>query len=98
MAGELLAAAKRKLNITWDDFDTDARIEDIIADLQPSFLRALGVPTDFDLDTPSEERGLFINAVFYEWNHSISDFWKNYSAEILRVRIKHEAVDTEGIV
>ena len=39
----LLGQVRRKLNITWDDDDTTARIEEIIESAIPTMLHKLGI-------------------------------------------------------
>ena len=91
MADDAIAAAvRRKLNITWDDADTDARVADVIGIVSPALAHAIGEETTYSFSTVSgEELGLLVNACFYEFSNSLDDFWTNYAAEIQRCRIKH---------
>ena len=86
----LFAQVKRKLDITWDDDDTTARVNEIIENAIPSLINRLGITSDdFDFSVAGEENTLFLNYCFYEWNHAIADFEINYALIVERVRAKH---------
>jgi hypothetical protein len=87
----LLAQVKRKLNITWEDDDTTARVEEIMESAIPDLKHKLGiVEDDFDFSQPGTERNLFLSYCLYEWNHSLPEFDDNYSNIIAQCRAKHE--------
>lgn len=87
----LFAQVKRKLNITWEDDDTTARIEEIIASAIPDLKHKLGiVEEDFDFSQAGAENNLFKNYCLYEWNHSLPEFDDNYANMIAQCRAKHE--------
>ena len=87
----LLAQVKRKLNITWEDDDTTARVEEIMESAIPDLKHKLGiVEDDFDFSQPGTERNLFLSYCLYEWNHSLPEFDNNYSNIIAQCRAKHE--------
>ena len=87
----LFGQVKRKLNITWDDDDTTARIEEIIDSAIPKMLRKLGIADpDFDFSIAGEENALFLSYCLYEWNHCANEFDDNYSNDIAQCRQKHE--------
>ena len=87
----LLSQVKRKLNITWSDADTDARIEDIITSAIPRMIHKLGIAdADFDFSEAGMEHDLFKNYCLYECNHCANEFDDNYSNDIAQVRAKHE--------
>ena len=87
----LFEQVKRKLNITWDDEDTNARIEEIINAAIPDLKHRLGIFDDsFDFSTADEENMLFLAYCFYEWNHCLNEFDVNYERMIATVRVKHE--------
>ena len=86
----LLEQVKRKLNITWEDDDTTARIEEIIESAIPIMIHKLGiVDSSFDFSIAGMENSLFKNYCLYEWNHSVNEFDDNYSNEIAQVQRKH---------
>lgn len=91
MAQTLTDIVKRKLNITWSDDETDARVDDIIANAQPTMRHKLGLADDYDFATASgQEQNLFLSWCLYEWNHASADFDNNYGNDILQVRQKWE--------
>ena len=87
----LLGQVRRKLNITWDDDDTTARIEEIIESAIPDMKHKLGITdSGFDFSKPGAENILFLAYCLYEWNHALSDFDLNYERMIAQVRAQHE--------
>ncbi len=98
----LLELAKRKLNITWDDADTDARLEEIIADGQVELTDKIGIRTkdgcEFDFTLPGQERKLLLAYCLYGWNNALDDFDENYASDILQARERWEvtAYGAEG--
>ena len=87
----LTGQVRRKLNITWEDDDTTARIEEIIESAIPILIHKLGIADpDFDFSNPGMERNLFLSYCLYEWNHCTNEFDDNYANEIAQVRAKHE--------
>ena len=92
----LLAQVKRKLNITWEDDDTTARIEEIIDSAIPDLKHKLGiVEEDFDFSQAGTEHSLFLAWCLYEWNHSLPEFDDNYANIIAQCRAKHEVKNHE---
>lgn len=87
----LTGQVRRKLNITWDDDDTTARVEEIIESAIPTLIHKLGiVDSDFDFSKPGMENNLFRSYCLYEWNHCVNEFDDNYANDIAQVRAKHE--------
>lgn len=88
---KLTAQVKRKLNITWDDTDTDARVSDIICQAKSVMLFKLGI-TDitFDFSAPGIENMLFLAYCLYLYNHCENEFEDNYKSEIMQTRSKYE--------
>lgn len=86
----LLGQVKRKLNITWEDPDTNKQIEEIIDLAIPTLKHKLGIPEslNFDFSVASTENLLFKNYCLYEWNHCVNEFDDNYANEIAQVRAK----------
>lgn len=82
---------KRKLNITWSDIDTDARVSDIVASAGEVMLYKLGI-TDpaFDFSASGIENVLFLAYCLYLYNHCENEFDENYMGLILQARAKHE--------
>lgn len=91
MNDTLLALVKRKLNITWEDEDTTARLTEIIESAIPSLIHKLGITdTSFNFSKAGLERNLFLNYCLYDWNHCLNDFDVNYSNDIAQIRAIHE--------
>lgn len=91
MTEKLYAQVKRKLNITWNDDDTDNRVEEIILSAIPALIHKLGIADpNFDFSEPGMENNLFKAYCFYEWNHCLNEFDQNYANDIAQVRAIHE--------
>jgi hypothetical protein len=91
MTETLLSQVKRKLNITWEDADTNKRLADIIQSAIPALKHKLGIADpNFDFVEPGMENDLFKAYCFYEWNHCLNEFDDNYANNILQVRAMHE--------
>lgn len=91
MSEELFNQVKRKLNITWEDEETTARINDIINSAIPDLKHKLGITeTDFDFSVSGAENTLFLAYCLYEFNHCLNEFDENYSRLIAQVRAIYE--------
>lgn len=87
----LYGQVRRKLNITWEDDETTARIEEIVESAIPAMVYKLGIADpDFDFSSPGMERNLFLAYCLYEFNHALNEFDENYANDIAQVRAKHE--------
>lgn len=93
----LTALVKRKLDITWSDEETDARVADIIAAAEPTMRHKLGLPESYDFAAVGQERSLFLSYCLYEWNQAANEFDGNYLNDILQVRQKWAVRDAEGV-
>lgn len=100
MAGTLTDKVKRKLDITWSDEDTDARVADIIDTAIPTMVHKLGLPEGYTFEEAGPELNLFLAWCLYEWNHAADEFDGNYLGEIIQVRnkwaVKGAASDAQG--
>lgn len=86
----LLTQVKRKLNITWEDDDTNDRVKEIVDSAIPTMIFKLGIADQsFDFSVEGQENMLFKNYCLYEWNHCVNEFDGNYSNEIAQLRAKH---------
>lgn len=91
MTETLYEQVKGKLNITWEDDETAARVKKIINSAIPDLKHRLGITdTDFDFSADGAENTLFLAYCFYEWNHALNEFEDNYANMIARVRARHE--------
>lgn len=87
----LLAQVKRKLNITWEDPDTNNRVEDIINQATSVMSFKLGITDEgFDFSVGGIENMLFLAYCLYLYNHCENEFEDNYKSEILQARSKYE--------
>ncbi len=97
----LFEQVKRKLNITWDDEDTNARVNRIIDSAIPDMRHKLGITDEeFDFSKLGIENTLFLAYCLYEWNHVLNEFEENYSKLIAQVRNKYEVqyyLDSEEV-
>lgn len=91
----MLGLAKRKLNITWEDEDTDARLSEIIEDGIVELADKIGISDGFDFSQPGQERKLLLAYCLYGWNNALDDFERNYAPDILQARERWE-VDRYG--
>lgn len=91
MNAELFLQVKRKLNITWNDEDTNKRIEEIIESAIPTLIHKLGIPDkDFDFSKSGTENTLFKSYCLYDYEHVLNEFDENYANEIAQIRAKYE--------
>lgn len=89
MSEILVKQVKRKLNITWSDDDTDARVLDIMGGATSTLLHRLGIADpDFDFSVAGDENTLFLNYCLYERDHCLSEFFINYAEMIASTRAK----------
>lgn len=99
MSEALTQQVKRKLNITWSDEDTDARVSDVIGSAKVAMCHKLGLPATFDFSAVGQENMLFLSYCLYEWNHAAHEFDGNYLNDIMQVRQKWEvaAYEADGL-
>lgn len=90
---KLLDSLKSKLNITWDDEDTNNKILDMIEDAKSILDYKLGA--DIDYSKHGMEHRLFLNYCLYEWNDCVNEFDTNYLNEIYQLRAKYEVMNYE---
>ena len=96
MSDALFDQVKRKLNITWSDEDTDARVEDIVASAEYAMRHKLGTPKDFDFAVVGQENMLFLSYCLYEWSNAANEFDAHYLNDILQLRQKYEVAAYEA--
>lgn len=85
----VMAMVRRKLNVTWDDPETAARLEDVIATVAPSLAARLGLPADHKFDERDPDMGLLLSACLYEFSDALDDFWENYRRDLDQARLLH---------
>lgn len=91
MSETLLAQVRRKLNITWEDTDTDNRVYDIMNQARAVMIHKLGI-TDpkFDFSQGGTANVLFLSYCLYLFNHCENEFDDNYREDIMNERAIHE--------
>ena len=96
----LFVQVQQKLNITWSDTVTNARIEEIINNAIPDLIHRLGITDEeFDFSVPGAENNLLLNYCLYEWNHCLNEFFDNYAESIAQIRARNEVkqfLESEG--
>lgn len=80
----LKAELKLKLNITWEDDDTNSKLESILADAEIILNHKLGAEIDYSV--PGIEHSLYLNYGMYAWNNCIDEFDERYRPEIYTAR------------
>jgi hypothetical protein len=95
-AAVINAAVRRKLNVTWSDNDTDARIADVIAKSEATMRRLCDCPGDATT-WDDEDVGLLLDACLYEFSNAADDFRVNYADAVQACRMKHEVTDDASV-
>jgi hypothetical protein len=90
----LLQLLRNELTITWEDDETNMRLERIILNAIPTMNYKLGATIDYSID--GIEQNLFINYCVYVYNGCANEFDVNYFNEIMQVRYKYEVMDSEN--
>lgn len=87
----LVDEVKLKCYITDEDELVELKINNIIKNALPKVKRWLGVPTTFDFEEEGheEEKALFINYCWYDFNDSSNEFPVNYQEDINSLRLKY---------
>lgn len=84
----VMAAVRRKLNVTWTDAGTDARLQDVVDTVSPRLASLLGYSQEHAFtNVDGGAWGLFLNGCLYEFSDAWDDFTQNYAREILSVRM-----------
>lgn len=84
----VMAAVRRKVNVTWTDETTEARLQDVVDAVSPRLAPLLGYPADHAFSkSDGPAWGLFLNGCLYEFSDAWDDFTQNYAQEILSVRM-----------
>lgn len=86
----VLNVVKNKCYITDNSEETTNKVKQMIEDAIITIQNQIGINEEFDFSNPSEERTLFLNYCYYDWNDSSEEFYKNYLNDILKIRHKYE--------
>lgn len=88
---KLFEQVKRKLDVTWDDMDTDRKIKDIILSAVSIISHQIGAEEGYDFTVPGIENTLVLSLCLYLWNNAeMKLFYENYETLILQARAIHE--------
>ena len=90
---DVMAAVKRKLNVTWVDEGTEARVSDVIAAVSPSLALRCGMDAEHEFVEGEPEWPLFLNACLYEYSDALDDFWRNYATEVAAAHLRNFIAD-----
>lgn len=86
---DAMRMVRRKLNVTWDDEGTAARLEDVISTVTPALAARLGLPADHEFVRGDPDMALFLSACLYEFSDALDDFWENYRRDLDQARLLH---------
>lgn len=81
---KLLSDVKDRLNITWDNENTDKRLFSMIEDAELYLNHLLGAECDYS--APGMFRKLFLNYAMYSFNHCEDEFEEAYRKDILKLQ------------
>ena len=90
---DLLQELKDKLNITWNEEETNRKLESIIEDAKLILNYKLGATIDYS--EAGLEHNLFLNYCMYVYNNCSNEFDINYLNEIYQIRQKYEVLNYE---
>ena len=91
MDEKLFQEIKDKLNITWDEEETDRKLKGMIEDAKYILDYKLGSKIDYTI--PGMEHNLFLNYCMYAYNNCTNEFDDNYFNEIMQLRQKYEVIN-----
>lgn len=89
----LVQELKDILNITWEEEETDRKLERIIDDSKNILDWKLGYKVDYSI--AGQEHNLFLNYCMYAYNNCTNEFDDNYLNEIMQIRQKYEVLAYE---
>ena len=85
---------KDHLNITWDEEETNRKIERIIKDAIAILNWKLGAEIDYS-EEEGQEHNLLLDYCMYAYNQCTNEFDNNYFNEIMQIRQKYEVIQYE---
>ena len=88
---KLLQEVKDHLNITWDEEETNRKIERIIKDAIATLNWKLGAEIDYS-EEEGQEHNLLLDYCMYAYNQCTNEFDNNYFNEIMQIRQKYEVI------
>ena len=91
---KLLQEVKDHLNITWDEEETNRKIERIIKDAIATLNWKLGAKIDYS-EEEGQEHNLLLDYCMYAYNQCTNEFDNNYFNEIMQIRQQYEVIQYE---
>lgn len=82
---------KLDLNITWDDTDTNKKVENYIAQAVAIINDYAGANVDFVSDVIAER--LAMDCVRYIWNECLDEFEGRYRSQLVALRNTYKVMD-----
>lgn len=84
---DVLAAVRRKLNVTWESPETEGRVADVVASVSAVLNERLGHPPGHAF-TPADGGAwpLFLNGCLYEFSDAMDEFIANYAEDVRAAR------------
>lgn len=93
----VMGAVRRKCNVSWDDQDTSARLEDVVEKVSSRLAPLLGFESSHAFSSSDGQSwGLFLDGCLYEFSDAWDDFTENYAREIQSVRMYNMAVSADA--
>lgn len=89
----LFEEVKDKVKVTWDEAETNKRLERIMSDAISTLNWKLGANIDYSSE--GQEHNLFLNYCMYAYNDCTNEFDDNYFNEIMQLRQKYEVLNYE---
>ena len=85
----LVAQAKDRCRITWDDEGTNRRFTNEIVPNAVSVMRfKIGIPAsvEFDFTEAGLEHDLIMGYCYYAWHDATDEFYRNYAEDLAHAR------------
>lgn len=80
-----LDEVKRRLAVSWEDPETDARVGELAESVALSLSYLLGC-SPWEAQNDGRLKQLYLNACLYEWNNVYDQFRENYRGDIMELR------------
>ena len=88
---ELIIEVRNYLDITWQDDDTDTKLNGIILRAISTVQSYAGAEIDFQTET--DEKQLLFDCVRYIYNNAFEHFKVNFADELMMLRAKYQTAD-----
>ena len=86
----LLQEVKDHVKVTWDEEETNRKLETIINDAMETLDWKLGARVNY---SGGQEHNLLLNYCMYAYNNCTNEFDDNYFNEIMQLRQKYEVIN-----